>query len=255
MVGVTVILVGATALGIYVGTRGDDGDRALDVITSPTASASPTPGETDPEPTDGAEPSVSELASEAPLGSPQPSTAPSSAATAASRRPSAAATTAPTYPPPGLTLDVTNRTLANGEVEIVLRVRDSDGTFNGGRIDFGDGTDEVFSQAVAKCASPTPGPYRAEPSDRSLRLVHQYPRGGDFRVFIRVRSDRLCQPTPVEETTRTVTVRASAPSPSAAPQPVPTSTPSPTASPEPSPSPTELAAPEGTTGSAEPSPS
>ena len=107
--------------------------------------------------------------------------------------------------------------------EITLRIRDTDGSFNGGRIDFGDGTDEVFSQAVATCSSPRSDPYRAAPSDEQLVLVHRYPQGGSFDVFVRVRTDRRALAQPVEEATKAfrVTVDEASPDPSPASVPAP----------------------------------
>ena len=238
--GVMALLLAAVAVGVAVGTR-ESGESALDSVDTGGAVPSPT-AEPSPEVSSEATPADAGLITYptiAPFELTAAPTAPASPVRSPSARPrvTSASPTSFTYPPPGISLQVTARRAGDARAEITIRVRDTDGSFNGGRIDFGDGTDEVFSQAVARCASPTPGPYRAEPSDRRLVLVHRYPRGGSFDVFVRVRTDRLCHDTPVEETTKTLRVTVTDPSPSAEPLPPVSPSPEPSASPSPEPPP------------------
>lgn len=224
------LLVVAGAIGVAVATGGSDGgDVALD-LTRPSPTFSPS---SPPEILPSFQPPIFPP-SPAPSATGQPAGAPPPPR--ASRRPVAAPSPTPfAYPPPGISLQVTARRAGGTRVQITIRVRDTDGTFNGGRIDFGDGTNEIFNQAVARCASPTPGPYRAEPSDSRLDLVHRYPRGGSYNVVVRVRTDRLCQRTPVEQASKTirVTVPDAPPPASASPAPSPTASASPAPAPRP----------------------
>ncbi|HVE64504.1 MAG TPA: hypothetical protein VNB94_11965 [Mycobacteriales bacterium] len=244
--GVGALLVAAAATGVLIGTRGSDGDAALDTVQSLSASPEASPaGSAEAEPTPAPSGLPSEQPSEiSPEPSPEVDPEPTAAATprepsaatsssrpvprspspAASPRPTTSArpTPSPTpfrYPPPGISLQVSARRAGPARSEITLRIRDTDGSFNGGRIDFGDGTDEVFTQAAPRCSSPRSEPYRAAPSDEQLVLVHRYPQGGSFDVFVRVRTDRPCEGTPVEEATKAFRVTVDEPSPDPSPSP------------------------------------
>lgn len=213
----------AAGLGVAAGlTVLDDKPPRELAVVSPSEAPEPTPA---PEPTSAvggsssspmptsadatSAPATGVLPRPAPTPSTSPALGPSRSASpspavsrtpTASRTPSAAPTTR-RYPPPGLRLQLTTASAGGGRARIRIRVTDTDGSWNGGRIDYGDGTGEEFPQGVASCASPdpTPPPYRAAPSDRTMEITHTYPAAGTYDVFVRVRSDRPCEGTPVEE--------------------------------------------------------
>lgn len=121
-----------------------------------------------------------------------------------------------------------------------VRVRDTDGRWNGGFIDFGDGKRQEFGQAVARCAAN--GSAAAAPSDVTQTFRHTYAASGSYDVVVYIRSERLCSAAPVEYANRRVRVRVSGPAPaspstSGQPAPAPTASASPEPTGEPSPKP------------------
>jgi hypothetical protein len=241
--GLTVLVVATVALVATVLTGG--GGTSTLVSTATTGPGSPLPAVA---PADG---------SSSPLTPAVPSRLPVSALPSAS--PTVTATSAvavPGFPGPGLRLDLTARAAGSLVGETTVRVRDTDGAWNGGYITFGDGKRLEIGRSSPRCST-TAG--KTAPSDVTRTFRHTYAGAGDYHVVVHVRTERLCSAAPVEEASRTVRVRISgqsAPTKSPAPTKTPSKSPAPTKSP--SPRPTEQPSPDPTgpdpTPSEEPSP-
>ena len=228
------------ALGLTLLDDDDDGAarRAGDASPTPEPTPQPSPAEpsgvssASPDPGDSS-PSGAAESSSTPVSTVAPTTPTSSASRppAASRTPSTGATVAPTttatagptpssYPPPGLRLEVSAKPVGGSRALIRIRIRDTDGSFNGGRVDFGDGTARDYPQSSPTCATPRSGPYQPAPSDRTIEITHSYPASGTYDVFVRVRTDRPCEATPVEQASDVVSVTVGDPTPGPTPTPI-----------------------------------
>jgi hypothetical protein len=232
VVGVLAIAVGAgAALGA---TLLDDDGGPRHLASTPSASPSPTP---EPSLDDAPSDAPSESASSEPSptdASPSPElSASTSSASAlptplATRTPSApprpSRTPAPTasagYPPPGMRLEVTASKVSANRARIRVRVTDTDGTWNGGHVDFGDGTSREFPQSSPACSGPPSSPYQPAPSDRTVDVTHDYPSRGTYDVFVRVRTDRPCEGTPEEQASKVVSVTVDDATPGPTPTPI-----------------------------------
>ncbi len=246
LVAAIVLVLGAGVGTAYVVANDDD-----DATTTSAPSVSPSPTAADPvtpSPTSAPSPSgaVVPTASVAPTSMPTPVGTPSTTASPApARAPSATPTATPTrssgggFPAKGLTLDVVGEPISGDPpaVRFRIRVRDNDGSEVDGSINFGDGTNQVYSRRPpASCrttpSSPAPG-YRAQPIDKTFTVTHPYEAAGTFTVVVTANTARPCDGTPEENARRTLTVVIPArptPSPTSAPV-IASPTPSPTRSP------------------------
>lgn len=126
-------------------------------------------------------------------------TSPSPDATSAA--PSESPSADVTYPPPGAKVYVTvvPASPVTGEMaEIRVRVTDTDGTWNGGSVEFGDGTSVSLGRAMPGCLPPTgpEPPYEARPTDITKTFKHLYRTGGTFTVTASAFTDaRICGPS------------------------------------------------------------
>jgi DNA-directed RNA polymerase II subunit RPB1 len=228
VVGVLAIALG---VGVALGATLLDDDSDRRVVTAPEISATPSP-EPSPEPSESAEASPSSEPTDSeltPSADPTQQVSPSvNPATTPSRtssptpRPTRTPTPtrSPGYPPPGLRLEVAAEQVTANRARIRVHVTDTDGTWNGGHVDFGDGTSREFPQSTPACSTPRSGPYQAAPSDRTVDLTHDYPANGTYDVFVRVRTDRPCENTPVEQASKVVSVSVGDPTPGPTPTPI-----------------------------------
>lgn len=230
------LLVAGACTGAGLAVLDDDGrDRRSSAPAGTPAPTATPPSDTEPtetpEPAPSPEPSP--LPTEEPL--PDPTDAPSVSASpggpTASPTRTASSTPPPTrtpgpsatsagYPPPGMRLQVSTQHVGANRARIRIRVTDTDGTWNGGYVDFGDGTSRQFAQSNPSCSTPAPGPYQPAPSDRTVDVLHDYPAKGTYDVFVRVRTDRPCQGTPAEEASRVVSVTVDDATPGPTPTPI-----------------------------------
>ena len=139
---------------------------------------------------------------------------------------------------PGLRVTVITASAGGLRVRITVRVRDDDGSWNGGTVSFGDGTRQSWGRTT-RCTSGTGA------TDATRTVTHTYPRPGSYSVLVLVRTDRLCSTASPE--TATQRVRVSVPRPgSAAPRPTTLPAPSRSAGPRPTTVPSRTAAPHPT---------
>jgi hypothetical protein len=188
----------AAVLGVAVAIASTTPDRAGFV-----AQLTPTPDVTSEEPT----PSQSPYSSPSPMAAPTTTAPPTVAPTTAAPEPSG------TYAPPGARVTVTASPGARtGEpVTFTIRVTDTDGWWNGGSVDYGDGTRAESFPAVASCVheeTPPPPDYTPHPSDQSKTFRHLYRKAGTYTVTAEARTQTgFCSFGGPSETVRaTVTV-------------------------------------------------
>ncbi len=246
--GLAVLVIGTFALVVTVVTRGDGAtatlvtgstpapllspDEPLEESLEPLPSDSPSPAAV-PSPTLVARPTVTVTPRPSPTPAPSrtPSDRPTPRPTSASPRPPS-----PGYPGPGLRLDVTAKSAGSLVGQTTVRVRDTDGTWNGGFITFGDGERQDFGRTAPRCSG-TSAPGDATPSDVSRTFRHTYDAAGSYDVVVFVRTERFCSNAPVEDTSKTVRVRitpaSSSPQPTASPEPTPDPTPQGSSAPRP----------------------
>lgn len=242
--GLALLVVATTALVAAVLT--DDGSGTATLVTSRSVQPAPlrspeqivvesaAPSESRSPVAPAASPTAAVTAVATPSASPSAARTPKPATTSAAPRPAARPATSarpsppPSYPKPGLRLDVAARTTEDLGVQVTVRVRDTDGSWNGGFIAFGDGQRQDFARSGSGCAART-GPADAKSSDVTRTFRHTYSSSGTYDVVVYVRTERLCSDAPVEDASRTVRVTVTDPS---------TAEPTPTGSPgEPSPQP------------------
>jgi hypothetical protein len=236
--GLALLVVATLALVVTVLTGGDAPTSTL--VTVPSTTPAPLLSPDDPL-VESMPPASTPTPSAAPAGTPSPRPSPSvlpsasPASRSASPRPTPRTTAASpegTYPGPGLRLDVTVRPAGTLVGQTTVRVRDTDGTWNGGFIAYGDGQRQEFGRTAPRCSG-TSAPGDATPSDVTRTFRHTYDASGSYDVVVYVRTERFCSQAPVEDGTRTVRVRITGPS----------SSPTPSSEPSPDPTPAETSAP------------
>jgi hypothetical protein len=90
-----------------------------------------------------------------------------------------------------VSLDVTPQQAYTSATEVVvtLRVTDTDGHWNGGQLDFGDGSRVEFPFTQAMCPPPPTGPvppHTARPTDETRTYRHTYTKAGTYTVTAQV---------------------------------------------------------------------
>ena len=243
-VGLGVLVLGTGALVATVLTNGPGGSATLvasssgrpaptssdEVLQPPTSTppAEPGPADVTAMPTAAAAPTAPSSPTASPTATPRPTRSPSPT-------PRASRSAAPAaYPAKGLRLLVSATSDRSMAGQITVRVRDNDGTWNGGFIAFGDGQRQAFGRTRPSCEERS-APGDAKPTDVTRTFRHVYDTTGSYDVVVQVRTERFCSDAPVEEATKTVRLTISGTQPTPPPSPEPSEAPSeePTAEPSP----------------------